>query len=221
MKVDRTAIEISGKFSYDFNTARNSFEELWKNEDLQSPNPVLIDISYSDTQTFVNRCQLHIMLEKFHDVTGCSTQVGVARTFPFSSRIIHGFTTEQLHDMILVPYGPDKFGMPGIADQVQYIPCWAYPYTTDASAWCTTVKTQAELAVQFHKPIYACTSILYHQGVPHMRGKLVDVDRFSWMIQRLYEYKYDGIIINSQETTINPSGPYYEMVNNLLNQINE
>ena len=194
---DWTANQNSNRYVYDPHKAINSIAT--RSDEIDPNSPTLIDTEHINNNG-PGRKAIAQILEIFHQVTGYSCQVGIAKY--------------SLSDPTL-PYQKDRYGEPDVLENVQFIIVWAK--AIDLSEWHDALAASCEAVIGYHKPVYADISPTWHQS--KNSGRPLQPAKVASMIQHAHACSCNGAIIRDYyDTTLGQT--YYESIVNMVNRIN-
>jgi hypothetical protein len=126
---------------------------------------------------------------------------------------------EQARRSIELQFAQDRYNKPELIKQIQFVVCWAHSYTEDWDEWQTVLRTSAETAKQYDRPMYADMTVEYHPEAKTTVG-IVEGKRLVWMVGEAYNEGFDGVIIRSHKMP-KLETEHYEAALSVLNRINE
>ena len=204
-----TATPRGGILTYNAARAATSLETR-ANKDILPGLPTVIDHT-----SWTGKDALEYILATFHEATRYGTQVTITRNHLTHEQIKPD--PAWIQEAATEPYRLNKYGKPDILKNLQFLTCWAHPCTPDWDEWELVLKNSYEAVAKYGKPVFADISTTYAATSKTMSGKLIDPERFSWIIERAYLNHYDGLIIRDGALT----HPALECIVNTLNQVNE
>jgi len=207
-----TSLLKGGKLTYDGGAAYNNIESKLIEQAIHAPT--VLDISHI-SRSNTGRHNIAELLDIYHSCSGHNSQVGFCSLWPTPTK---AFTTKQIVESIEGTFKQNRYGQPNILKLLQFITCWAHPYTAAWDEWEELLHTSFNKASKFYKPVYVDMTLSYHASSKVLSGKLIEPLRLETAIRQVYSAGFDGVILRHNKMI---DVEYCEVILSALNQINE
>ena len=213
--IEWTSLLKGGRPIYDGGMAHNHIMSKLDDQ-IKTIFPSMIDIGHINCTSNEGRHHIAELCEIYHNLSGYGSQVGFCKLWPTSSKTL---AADKIVASISRPFQQDRYGQPNVLKLIQFITCWAHPFTTVWDEWEELLEASITEASKYHKPVYADMSVLFHPTSKALAGKLIEPSRLKTMLKRIYSAGFDGVMIRDYGPELKVA--YYEAILSSLNQINE
>jgi len=207
-----TGVMKLNRYSYDANHTHNSLGKMVRRNTI-----ALFDIEHIGTRDHTSKSCIKHMVDTYHKHTNYSSQIGLVKYWPTYN--LAGIETD-LDEHLLSLYTTRKHNEVSFIRDIQFIVAWAHLYTDSMDQWSRLAEQSHSILSALNKPIYGDITISYHESHPSLGGKIINEKQIEWMINRLWQCQYDGVIVRDQFDIVLPNS-HMEAITSTMNQLNE